>query len=186
MKPFLLVVGPVANSGGDFVVDDPGYGFVVGVFEPKWACAVGGTVDTVDGVVVGGALGQKNAKVGVEGVGREGATHHCILGSLECAVSHWASVMPAPVSDPIFARGAVFRPFEELGVVLFTWRVNVGKVDRNGVFGSEFSGKCGVYWFEFEGIAPVGDDCVFFGVGVVGDGAVGFDNTDIYRFSVEG
>ena len=78
----LLVVGPVADGGGNLAIDDSGYGFVVGVFKTEWARVVGSSVDAGGGVVVGGALREKDSEAGVEIVRGKCAAHHGVLGAL--------------------------------------------------------------------------------------------------------
>ena len=76
----LLVVCPVTDGGGNLAVDDCGYGFVIGVFETERAHVVGSAVYAGGGVVVGGALGEKDSEAGVEIVKGKCAAHHGVLG----------------------------------------------------------------------------------------------------------
>jgi hypothetical protein len=63
-------------------------------------------------------------------------------------------VVPAAVTDSVFARCAVLGSFEECGVVVFAWRVGSGEVKWDGVFGGKRAGEGLVDGFALEGAPP--------------------------------
>ena len=65
-KPILGCVSGFGDSGGDGVVNDPGKGFVIGVFKSEWSCAVRRPVDAVFRVFVERAFGQEHSERVVE------------------------------------------------------------------------------------------------------------------------
>ena len=95
-------------------------------------------------------------------------------------------MVPAAVTDSVFARCAVLGSFEECGVVVFAWRVGSGEVKWDGVFGGKRAGEGFVDGFALEGAPPKGDHSLFFALRIVGDRGIGFDDANIDCLSSEG